>query len=388
MSMAAPMPATGDRMTAETSSCAPEDWPDGRVLDLLGIELPIVQSPMAGFGLADLVVAVSDAGGLGSLGCAGLPPETVRTEVAVIRQRTNKPFALNFFCHGQPDPGPDRLSPWRGRLLPYYRQYGLSEETPWPTTVLPGFDDAACDLVEELRPSVVSFHFGLPGDEQLRRLKDIGIRILSSATTVEEALWLEQQGCDAIIAQGFEAGGHSARFLIQDQRDQIGTIALVPQLVDAVRVPIIAAGGLADGRGIAAALTLGAAAVQMGTAYLLCPETKTSRLHREGVKAVAQTGTALTNVFTGRLARSGMNRVVREFGPIAPDAPPFPTAGAALLPLRAKCEPLGKQDFTPLWCGQSASLAREIPAGQLTRELAGAAALRLRSKAYKPGDGR
>ncbi|MBA3911815.1 MAG: 2-nitropropane dioxygenase [Rhodobacter sp.] len=345
-------------------------WPDQRILDLLGIDLPILQAPMAGAGLADLAVAVAEAGGLGSLPCALLRPDQVRTEVSIFRQRSSRPINLNFFCHRPAEPDPTREAAWRMRLDPYYRELGLDLNAPVPASDRAPFDDTFCALVEELRPDVVSFHFGLPERHLLDRVRATGAKILSSATTVDEALWLEAAGCHAIIAQGYEAGGHRGMFLTDDITTQIGTVSLVPQVVDAVRVPVIAAGGIADGRGIAAAFMLGAAAVQIGTAYLFCPEATIAGPHRQALASVAARETALTNVFTGRPARGIVNRVMREVGPISPVAPAFPRAGGALAPLRAATEPSGSAEFMSLWSGQSAGLGRAMPAGELTRQLA------------------
>jgi nitronate monooxygenase len=227
-----------------------------------------------------------------------------------------------------------------------------------------------CDLVMEFHPEVVSFHFGLPEKNLLLRIKSAGAKIVSSATSVDEARWLEEQGCDAIIAQGFEAGGHRGMFLTVDISTQVGTMALVPQVVDAVKVPVIAAGGIADARGIVAAFALGAAAVQLGTAYLHCPEAQISPLYRQALKGSRDNDTAITNVFTGRPARAIVNRFMREVGPMSDTAPKFPLAAAALAPLRAKSEMAGSADFTPLWSGQSARLSRELPAADLTKQLA------------------
>ena len=242
-------------------------------------------------------------------------------------------------------------------------------------TIAPGVGRAAfgpevADVLDEFRPAVVSFHFGLPSPELLARVRSWGAKVLSSATTVDEARWLEARGVDAIIAQGFEAGGHRGMFLSEDLTTQVGTLALVPQIVEAVKTPVIAAGGIADARGVAAALALGAAGVQVGTAYLLCPEATTSPVHRAALKSEAARHTALTNVFTGRPARGIVNRVMREVGPISAAAPPFPLAAAAIAPLRAHAEGLGSGDFSPLWSGQNASGCKEIPAARLTRELA------------------
>ena len=354
-------------------------WPDNRVFDLFGVELPIVQAPMAGAVLSDMVVAVSEAGGLGSLPCALLNFEQARGELEVIRQRTSRPINVNFFCHQQPPGDPAREIRWRRRLDGYYVELGLESNGAAPGSNRAPFDDKMCDLVAEFHPEVVSFHFGLPDKNLLARVRRAGAKIISSATTVDEARWLEDQGCDAIIAQGYEAGGHSGMFLNRDVSTQIGTMALVPQVVDAVMVPVIAAGGIADARGIVAAFALGAAAVQIGTAYLLCPESKITSIHRQALRKCKDNQTVVTNVFTGRPARGILNRLICEVGPMSDDAPEFPLAAATLLPLRSKSETAGSTDFTPLWSGQAAPLSRELPAAQLTKQLAEEALEKLRS---------
>src|SRR5262245_63551910 len=337
---------------------------------LLGIDLPIIQAPMAGSQGSALAVAVSNAGGLGSLPCALLGPDGMHAQLTAIRAQTTKPYNVNFFCHPQPEPDETREAAWRAALAPYFRELGVDADAiPAGPARLP-FDAAAADILEGFKPPVVSFHFGLPSAELLARVRSWGAKVLSSATTVEEALWLEAHGADAVIAQGFEAGGHRGMFLSDDLTTQVGTLSLVPQVVSAVKVPVIAAGGIADARGVKAALSLGAVGVQVGTAYLLCPEATTSPVHRAALKSKSARHTALTNVFTGRPARGIVNRVVREVGPISPAAPDFPSAASAIAPLRARAEGLGSDDFSPLWSGQNASGCKEIPAAQLTRELA------------------
>lgn len=345
-------------------------WPDRRVLDLLGLDLPILQAPMAGPVDSEMVIAVSEAGGLGGLPCALMTPEKARTELGIIRQRTSRPINVNFFCHQQPKDDPAREAGWKKLLEPYYVELGLDPNAPAPCSARAPFDDEFCAIVEEFRPEVVSFHFGLPDEALLDRVKATDAKVLSSATTADEAVWLEARGCDAIIAQGAEAGGHRGIFLADDVANQPGTFALVPQVVDAVRVPVIAAGGIADARGIVAAFALGASAVQVGTAYLFCPEAKVPAPHKAALKSAKDDHTALTNVFTGRPARGIVNRIMREVGPLSKDAPAFPLAGGALAPLRAASEPKGSGDFMSLWSGQAARLGREMPAGELTRRLA------------------
>jgi len=354
-------------------------WKDRRILDLLGIELPIIQAPMAGANASDMVIAVSEAGGLGSLPCALLSHDKAREELSRIRQSTLRPINVNFFCHKAPAFDAAREAAWKQRLQPYYRELGLDPEMPTSPSSRAPFDETYLSLVEEFRPEVVSFHFGLPEQSLLQRVKATGAKVLSSATTVDEARWLEKEGSDAIIAQGVEAGGHRGIFLNDDLSTQVGTMALVPQVADAVKVPVIAAGGIADARGIVAALALGASAVQIGTAYLFTPEATISPVHRQALKERGAEKTALTNVFTGRPARGILNRIMREVGPIAAEAPPFPLAGGALAPLRQKSEPAGSGDFMPLWSGQAARLCREMSAGELTKTLAREALDRLKS---------
>ena len=343
---------------------------DTRFTDLVGIELPIVQAPMAGSSDAELAIAVSEAGGLGSLPCAMLTADQVRSSYQAIRRRTARPVNLNFFCHREVPVDKDRERKWRERLAPYYTELGIEGTASLSAPSRASFDEALCDLVAELKPVVVSFHFGLPAPVLLERVRSTGARIISSATTVEEARRLEDGGCDAVIAQGLEAGGHRGMFLTEDVAAQVGSMALIPQIADAVKVPVIAAGGIADARGIVAAFALGASAVQIGTAYLRCPEARTSAVHRKALEKAREDQTVITNVMTGRPARGILNRMIREVGPISSLAPQFPHAFDAVAPLRAKAEQNGSGDFSPLWCGQASRMCRETSAGQLTRELA------------------
>ncbi|HZV01941.1 MAG TPA: nitronate monooxygenase family protein [Planctomycetota bacterium] len=342
---------------------------DVRLTDLLGVELPIVQAPMAGVQDQELAIAVALAGGLGSIPCAMLSPDAIRRQVATFRERARKPVNLNFFCHGTPAPDPGRDARWRELLGRYHAELGGDPATGAGGPARLPFDEATCAVVEELRPEVVSFHFGLPPRGLLDRVRATGARVLSSATTVAEARFLEDGGCDAVIAQGAEAGGHRGMFLATDVSGQVGTLALVPQVVDAVRVPVIATGGIADARGVAAAFALGAAGVQVGTAYLRCPEATTSALHRAALATAREDETRIANVYTGRPARGLVNRFMRELGPLHEEVPAFPTAASALAPLRAKAEARGSSDFSTLWAGQAAPLGREVGAGELTRRL-------------------
>jgi len=345
-------------------------WPDRRILDLFKIQLPIIQAPMAGANLSEMAIAVSEAGGLGSLPCALLSVEQAGDQLRTLRRGTTRPINVNFFCHQPPHVDAAREARWRQRLERYYMEMGIEEgESAGGATRQP-FDDKMCDLVVEFHPEVVSFHFGLPDEKLLAKVKDTGAKVISSATFVDEARWLAERGCDAIVAQGYEAGGHRGLFLSEDVSTQPSTMSLVPQVVDAVKVPVIAAGGIADARGIAAAFALGASAVQIGTAYLFCPEAKISSFYRQALRNAKDNETVLTNLITGRPARGIVNRLIRELGAISDDVPQFPLAAALLGPLRSKSEAAGSGDFSPLWSGQAARLSREMPAGELTKQLA------------------
>ena len=345
-------------------------WPDERWRALLSIEYPIIQAPMAGAGGVALAAAVCRAGGLGSLPCAALDAASVSAQVAQVRQQSAGPINLNFFCHLSKAANKSELQIWQQRLALYYAQYNLVPNPVDGATARAPFDERMCEVVESTQPEVVSFHFGLPAQPLLQRVQDTGAKIISSATTVTEARWLEDHGCDAIIAQGYEAGGHRGMFLQTNITTQPGTFALLPQVVDAVTVPVIAAGGIADARGIAAAFVLGAAGVQIGTAYLFTPQALISPLHRQALQQATDDSTALTNVFSGKPARGIVNRLMREVGPIAEECPSFPSAGAALASLKQAAEAEGKTDFTSLWSGQAAALCKTEDATRLTRKLA------------------
>ena len=338
-------------------------WPDRRFLALTGAALPIVQAPMAGAAGVDLCVAAIRGGALGSLPCGMLSPDQVREQAREVRGGAEGPLALNFFCHQMPQDVDD--SAWRALLAPYYAEFEVAPGNGGPLR-LP-FDEAMCAVLEEVRPEAVSFHFGLPEPALLDRVKAAGAVVIGNATTVEEARWLEERGADAVIAQGFEAGGHSGRFLGSDPAEALGLFALLPRVADAVSVPVIAAGGIADGRGIAAAFALGASAVQIGTAYLACPESRIPPAHRA---ALAAEPTVFTNLMSGGLARGAKGRLIRELGPVRAEAPPYPLAAAALAPIRKAAEARGEFGFGPMWAGQAAPLARAMAAEDLTRTLA------------------
>ncbi|MGE7137645.1 NAD(P)H-dependent flavin oxidoreductase [Luteibacter sp. NPDC031894] len=353
-------------------------WTDRRILDLLAIEQPLLLAPMAGAGLAPLAIAVAQAGGLGAIPCSSIPVEKATAEVVAFRDAVDGPINLNFFSHRPEAPTNEASARWLERLAPYFEEFGVDASDLAPAGGRAPFDEAMCAMVEALRPEVVSFHFGLPDDHLLSRVKATGAVVLSSATTVAEGRWLAERGCDAVIAQGYEAGGHRGNFLTDDMATQPGTMALVPQLVDALHVPVIAAGGIADGRGMAAALCLGASAVQVGTAYLLAEEATSVAVHRQALREARDDNTAITNVLTGRPARGVLNRVMRELRPLSDAALPFPLAGGPLAPLRKIAEARGSGDFQPLWAGQSAALAREASATAITRDIVEVAARLLR----------
>jgi nitronate monooxygenase len=336
---------------------------------MLNLELPIIQAPMAGVQDSSLAIAVSNAGGLGSLPCAMLSLEALRAELEKIRAGCSKPYNVNFFCHTPPLADAQREAAWRAELAPYYAEYGIDADSIPAGARRDPFSADALEVLQDFKPAVVSFHFGLPAPNLLAGVRAMGSKIFCSATTVAEAVFLEQQGIDAIIAQGVEAGGHRGMFLSDDITTQVGTFSLLPQIAQAVKLPLIAAGGIADADGVAAAIALGASAAQVGTAYLLCDEASTSAVHRAALQDPASAHTALTNRFSGRPARSIVNRVMRELGPIGAVSP-FPLAAGAIGPLRSAAEAQGLGDFSPLWSGQNASGCRAIPAAKLTGQLA------------------
>lgn len=330
--------------------------------------IPVILAPMAGAADCEMAIAVAQAGALGSIACAMLSEAKIRSEVQFFRQACpGSSLNLNFFCH-IPEPLTNAQEEiWKKTLSPYYQEFGVDPHQDASYPERQPFDENSCRLMEELKPEIVSFHFGLPNSEFVKRLKKVGCKILSSATTVKEALWLEAHGCDAVIAQGFEAGGHRAMFLTTDLNTQTGTMALVPSIVDRIKIPVIASGGIGDARGIAAAFSLGAIGVQIGSAYLLTTEAKISPAHKAALSSSSGENTAITNLFSGKPARGILNRLMKELGPISQDAPPFPFAGKALAPLKTVS---GSGDFTSLWCGQGIALSpRGLSATDLTNLL-------------------
>jgi nitronate monooxygenase len=352
-------------------------WPNRKLLDLLQLEIPIIQAPMAGSDSVALARSVCSAGALGSFACALLSADGIRDAARAIRQDMPGPFNLNFFCHTMAPPDSAAKERWKSFLRPHYERLALDIDAVPESGLRMPFDEELCEVVEEALPKVVSFHFGLPAPGLIDRLKRCGIKVLSSATSAQEAKWLEDHGCDAIIAQGSEAGGHRAMFLETDVAAQVGLFALLPQVVDAVSVPVIAAGGIADSRGIVAAFALGASGVQMGTAYLFCPEANISPLYRRALEHAADFGTAITNLFSGRPARGMVNRYLNEAGPIYEAVLSFPYAATLVAPLRAASEKTGSLDYMQLWAGQAAQLGKAMPAYELTRKLAFEALMRL-----------
>lgn len=337
---------------------------------LLGTALPIIQAPMAGVQNHKLAIAISNAGGLGSLPCAMLSDEALEAELNTLTRHISKPYNLNFFCHTTPQPDPIAEVAWRQLLRPYYDELGLDANDIKAGPVRKAFTSATADLIEKFAPPVISFHFGLPEPPLLNRLKSWGSIVLASATTAEEARWLAAHGADVIIAQGLEAGGHRGMFLADNIASQLPLRELLAAIKPIVDVPIIAAGGIGCAADIAEIMALGVAGVQIGTAFLLCPEADTSAVHRRALQNAQSVATTLTNVFSGRPARGIINRLIKEIGPINALAPAFPFASTAIGPLRSQAEKLAREDFSPLWAGSNNHHCHNIPAAQLLAELA------------------
>lgn len=346
----------------------------------LGLRYPLVQAPMAGVQDARLAIAASRAGALGSLPCAMLDAKELQQQVQALRTALGPTgvFNLNFFCHRpQPMTAPQAAA-WREVLSPLYAGYGLGElpaQLPahLAAALRQPFTQDIAKAIAPFRPPVLSFHFGLPEPALLEYARSWGARIIASATTVQEALWLQAHGADAIIAQGLEAGGHRGHFLDTDTTRQMGLFALLPQVVDAVRLPVIAAGGIAGPREVRAAFALGASAVQAGTAYLLADESLTSALHRQALTSAAAQHTALTRAFTGGAARGIVNTAVRTLAAREASIPPFPLAAAGMAALRNAAEKHARADFSPLWSGQNNARLPTGPAASITHALGRAA---------------
>ncbi len=343
-------------------------WPNTELTDRLGIRYPIIQAPMAGSSTPALAIAVSTAGGLGSLGLAMHSQESLRTDCATVSNATDAPYNANFFVHSEPVDDLERVDDARSMLAPYYRELGLGK-VPEAITPIPSFNEIHLRALLDLRPPVVSFHFGLPSDDALKAIKAAGLFTLSSATNVAEARELEARGVDAVIAQGFEAGGHRGTFLQPYERGHVGTLALVPQVVDAVSIPVIAAGGIGDGRGIAAALALGASAVQLGTAFLSCPESAAHPLYRRALNEARDDQTRITHAFSGRPARGLENRYLLEMAGHEARYPDFPILNTLTGPLRKASAKENNPDFLSLWSGQSAAMSKNLPACELIQWL-------------------
>lgn len=339
-------------------------WPTKKLTELLGIEHAIIQAPMAGASTPALAAAISNAGGLGSLGCALQTPDAFRAEFLATRDATNRPVHVNFFAHGEPEPDAEKEAQATRLLAPFYKEMNIGAVPPAKATHFP-FNSAMLEAVLEVRPQIVSFHFGLPDDTFIHAIKEAGIVLLSSATSVREAVDLEARGVDAVIAQGWEAGGHRGTYLSSLEGARAGTMSLVPQVVDAVSVPVIAAGGIADGRGIAAAFALGASGVQMGTAFLTCGEAGIPQIHKDILMAAKDDDTRLTKAFSGRPARGIVNRYIEEMAPHENELPDFPLVNTMTGPLRKASAAQGKGDFMALWSGQSVGLNRDMPATEL-----------------------
>lgn len=339
------------------------------ITTLLGISLPIIQAPMAGVQSSALAAAVASAGGLGSLPCAMLSADALASELDSLRALTSAPINLNFFCHQPPQPKPEIDRAWLHLLEPYFDGLGLDVSKLEAGPQRRPFDQATADIIEAFKPAVVSFHFGLPEPALLARVKSWGSVVLSSATTVAEARWLQARGADAIIAQGLEAGGHRGHFLRPTLAGQLPMQNLVAAIVAATELPVVAAGGISNSAQVQRAMVAGASAIQLGTAYLLCPEATTSELHRAAIKNTKAGDTALTNVFSGRAARGIVNRLMREVGPMCAGAPTFPLASRAVTALRAAAEAKGDSGFSPLWGGEQVHACRELSAADITQEL-------------------
>lgn len=339
-------------------------WPSNALTEKLGIDVAVIQAPMAGANTPALSAAVSNAGGLGSLGLGTSSVADAESQILDHAKASNRSLNANFFCHDEPSDAAAHGSAMRAKLQPWYDEMGLGE-VPVPQARFSTFGPEHVEMLRRLSPKVVSFHFGLPQPDLLAAIREMGPVILASATTVAEARWLERQGVDAVIAQGLEAGGHRGTFQGADPTAQPGLFALLPQVASAVNVPVIAAGGIVDGRTIAAALMLGASAVQIGTAFLRCPEAYVHPAHRKALAEARDDATRVTRLFSGRPARGFRNRFMETFEADEADAAPFPTKLALSMPLRQCAGDDRAGDVMSMWSGQSAALTREMPAADL-----------------------
>ena len=341
-------------------------WPDRRLCDLLKIDHPIIQAPMAGSATPALASAVSNMGGLGSLGSAEMTLQELRHAVTAMRAATNRPFNLNFFVTDAPITDATVLARTRARLQPWYSALGLGAPPETLPDLPPAFGNDQLSVLLDVRPAVVSFHFGVPDAAAITALKAAGIVLISSATTVAEARALEASGMDAVIAQGLEAGGHRGSHQPMHPGHGVGSLALVPQIADAVSCPVIAAGGIGDGRGLAAAFALGAAGVQIGTAFLSCPEAATDPAWRAHLRAAQDTDTMVTNAFSGRPARALRSRFAEEMAKSAEPLPGFLQMYTLSGPIE---DAAADSEASFHLYGQAASLNREMPAANLMRQL-------------------
>jgi len=337
---------------------------------LLGIRYPIIQAPMAGVGTAQLAAAVTDAGALGSIAVGASTAEQANAAIAATRALTAGPFNVNLFTHRKAQPDPQREARWLAHLAPHFERTGAAPPGSLREIYNTFLDDPAMlDVLVAARPAVVSFHFGLPTAAQIAALHGAGCVLMASATCVAEAIAVEAAGIDVVVAQGFEAGGHRGMFDDALPDPAIGTLALVRLVSRAVRIPVVAAGGIMDGAGIDAALRLGAGAAQMGTAFLACPESATSAHHR-ALLARPELGTAVTAAISGRPARGIVNRFFSEVGAAGhPAIPDYPIAYDAAKALHGAAAAQGIQDYAAAWAGQAYALARPMPAAELVRTL-------------------
>ncbi|MGC5224036.1 NAD(P)H-dependent flavin oxidoreductase [Micromonospora sp. DT81.3] len=348
-------------------------WRETALTRMLGIDLPIVLGAFGGASSIALTAAVSNGGGLGSYGLYGYGRERILGTAAELRNATTRPFALNLWLPhrgpGEEEPGSafswDRFGAAAERLAPLFAEVGMTPPSEAPAAYLPAFDEQL-DAVLEARPAVLSVVFGVPDAATVDACHARGIRVIGTATTVDEAVALARGGVDAVVASGMEAGGHRVSFLRPAEESLVGTFALVPQVVDAIDVPVIAAGGIADARGVAAALVLGASGAMIGTAFLATEQSGTSGAHRDALRSSAAAETVLTRAMSGRLARGIPNRATREIT----DPAPFPLQNWLTGLFRARAAELGRTDLLSLWAGQAASLVRERDASALLRDLA------------------